>query len=424
MTINNFIFEISNNDLGNSSQIPVVNLGGSFSGLSSNFIKNGDTTRIDISWNSYTNKNSSDGLSFRQINYGTTSSINIKQFGGIILPNMTSIENSSFYNFSGKITASDTPIIINPSLSHCFAGSTSNNFGNINNWDVSVVTKMDYMFVNTSNFNQNINNWNTSNVIDMTHMFSYSSSFNQNISYWNTSKVTNMSYMFYSASTFNQDISGWNTSNVTNMSFMFYGASIFNQPNISKWNYSKILSINNFITNTGFTLTSCYLFLLGLLNNNTISNVSLDIVPNISYSNYQYILPLLNNKNVTFIIPDFILIGIQNELIITNNIYFKDAICNGDSNLSGPRHEYIQSFNNQPVSIQKKWIGGNRDSSDRMRNLRMNAIGNEILNKKMKSVIKSSPINTIRDAIKNVRNGGSVVPAKVIHKYDNAPTFY
>ncbi|KAL1522815.1 hypothetical protein AB1Y20_017785 [Prymnesium parvum] len=61
-----------------------------------------------------------------------------------------------------------------------------------------------------------------------------------NISDWNTSLVTNMSYLFCAyaprsacntnASTFNDDISRWDTSSVTDMSWMFRSATSFNQP--------------------------------------------------------------------------------------------------------------------------------------------------------------------------------------------------
>ena len=46
---------------------------------------------------------------------------------------------------------------------------------------------------------------------------------------WNISKVTNMNYMFYRATDFNHDISKWNTSNVTDMCHMFYNAISFKQ---------------------------------------------------------------------------------------------------------------------------------------------------------------------------------------------------
>ena len=46
--------------------------------------------------------------------------------------------------------------------------------------------------------------------------------FNQSLNNWNVSNVTNMNYMFKEAINFNQDINNWNISNVTDMSRMFY----------------------------------------------------------------------------------------------------------------------------------------------------------------------------------------------------------
>ena len=46
------------------------------------------------------------------------------------------------------------------------------------------------MFAGASVFNQPLNNWNVSNVIDMSYMFDFASAFNQPLDKWNVSKVT------------------------------------------------------------------------------------------------------------------------------------------------------------------------------------------------------------------------------------------
>jgi surface protein len=103
----------------------------------------------------------------------------------------------------------------------------------INSWDTSSVTDMSYMF-KQSNFNQPIGNWNTSQVTNMRAMFLSNNLFNQPIirsgTSWNTSDVTDMSAMFYNAYDFNQDISNWITTNVTDMNLMFANAYDFNYP--------------------------------------------------------------------------------------------------------------------------------------------------------------------------------------------------
>ena len=116
----------------------------------------------------------------------------------------------------------------------------------------------------------------------------------------------------------------------------------------------------------------------------------------------------------------------NNRLSSEKAMPLKDSTSTGDSDFSNARHEYIESLNTIPVSNQKKWIGGNRDASDRIRNLRTNAIGLGTLNasKSAFSFTSSSSTNTIREAKKRVRSGGASVPAKVTHKYENAPVFY
>jgi surface protein len=69
---------------------------------------------------------------------------------------------------------------------------------------------------------------------------------------WNTSMVTNMSYIFQGKSSFNEDISGWDVSRVTTMYKMFNGAYNFNSI-ISTWNVGKV-------TNFGYMLCSVYAF--------------------------------------------------------------------------------------------------------------------------------------------------------------------
>ena len=116
--------------------------------------------------------------------------------------------------------------------------------GDISGWDTSKVTDMGTMFFGASTFNQDLSRWNITNVVDMAAMFSGARAFNQDISKWVTSKLTNMGFMFEGASAFNQDLSGWDTSAVTNMAGMFKYAVAFDQE-IRGWDVSKVGRFTN-----------------------------------------------------------------------------------------------------------------------------------------------------------------------------------
>lgn len=113
----------------------------------------------------------------------------------------------------------------------------------LDSWNVSNVTNMSQMFDDAEGFNQPLNSWDVSNVTNMFSMFDSAERFNQNLNSWNVSKVTNMSKMFYEGDVFNGNIENWTTSEVTNMSSMFFEAKRFNG-NIAGWNVSKVTNMN------------------------------------------------------------------------------------------------------------------------------------------------------------------------------------
>lgn len=108
------------------------------------------------------------------------------------------------------------------------SGITSNittvtsSYGDINTWDVSLVTNMSALFANKNTFNSNIGDWNTTSVTDMSTMFHGATTFNHDISGWTTTNVENMTDMFVDADAFNQDLSGWDVSGITGNRFMTY----------------------------------------------------------------------------------------------------------------------------------------------------------------------------------------------------------
>ena len=88
------------------------------------------------------------------------------------------------------------------------------------------------------------------------------------------------------------------------------------------------------------------------------------------------------------------------------------------------QHSFI--IDGPKTALQKKWIGGNRDASQIIANRRINSVGVGSLNSAAApfSYTTTNDPNAVREAKHRVRSGGSVVPAKKIHKYANPPIFY
>ena len=148
----------------------------------------------------------------------------------------------------GEVVNWNTSLITD--MSGLFANDSSFN-ENISGWNVGNVTNMARMFFGSINFNQDISTWSVSNVTSMQNMFNSGnllipSNFNQDISSWDVKNVTNIEGMFDNNDTFNQDITNWNTSNINNMTSLFARCANFNQ-NISKWNTSNVTTMNEML---------------------------------------------------------------------------------------------------------------------------------------------------------------------------------
>lgn len=149
-----------------------------------------------------------------------------------------------------KLSCVDTSLITD--MSYLFQKSERKDFEGIEEWDVSNVEDMSYMFAYMSydsfesrskaKFNHNLNNWNVSKVKHMSFMFYYCQDFNQPLDKWDVSNVQDMFRMFDNCKKFNQPLNSWNVSNVTNMSGMFQVAESFNQP-LDKWDVSKVTTM-------------------------------------------------------------------------------------------------------------------------------------------------------------------------------------
>ncbi len=143
----------------------------------------------------------------------------------------------AYYRATIDITATDLPDLSKAkSMAHAFEFNGPLNADRINDWDVSNIEDMSFMFYR-SQFNQNINNWDVGNVKNMESMFS-ASTFDHSINDWNVSNVKNMKAMFH-GSRFNSYINDWDVSNVEDMSYMFKFNHSFNQ-DIGDWNVGKV----------------------------------------------------------------------------------------------------------------------------------------------------------------------------------------
>ncbi|WP_345027259.1 BspA family leucine-rich repeat surface protein, partial [Flavivirga jejuensis] len=169
------------------------------------------------------------------------------------VPDLSQVTNMYYMflesSFNGDISNWDVSSV--KDMSYMFRKASVFN-QDIGSWDVSSVESMEGMFDEASAFNQDIGNWDVSSVDIMSAMFNEASAFNQDIGNWDVSSVKDMSYMFLEASAFNQDIGNWDVSSAKDMSYMFNSASAFSQ-NLSGWATNNVTVCANFSVNSGLT---------------------------------------------------------------------------------------------------------------------------------------------------------------------------
>ena len=160
--------------------------------------------------------------------------LTIEQWGDI---EWSTMYEAFFDCASLDVVATDVPDLSQVTSMRGMFGDCDNLIGTsaFNDWDVSNVTDMGYLFFSADAFDQNINGWDVSNVTDMDHMFWVARSFNQDIGSWDVSNVTDMAAMFFFAGSFDQDIGSWDVSNVIDMESMFVNSNLSNE------NYDKTL---------------------------------------------------------------------------------------------------------------------------------------------------------------------------------------
>ena len=141
-----------------------------------------------------------------------------------------------------------------------------NYYGHISLWNTSLITDMSNLFKDKykefNEFNDNINDWDVSNVINMEFMFkgvvfmSYfdTNYIHQKLNKWDVSSVTNMKGMFKETTRFDQHLNLWDVSNVRDMSEMFCGASFggvqYSSESIFRWKVSPETNIHHMFYET------------------------------------------------------------------------------------------------------------------------------------------------------------------------------
>ncbi len=189
--------------------------------------------------------------------------------------NWTSMESAfeecNYVSISNSAGAPNLGLVQN--MAKMFFRCNRLNDSDLSSWDMSNVTRMDWMFYEATDFVGDISTWDVSNVLNMALMFSGASNFNGDISSWNVANVQNMFEMFSLTSYFDGDISSWDVSNVQNMGGMFRSAANFDQ-DLSQWDISNVNRLSSFGTNafgfldySGLSCENYSNFLVGQANN-------------------------------------------------------------------------------------------------------------------------------------------------------------
>ena len=101
---------------------------------------------------------------------------------------------------------------------------------------------MSYLFVRIANVgNIHIEDWDVSSVEDMSYMFTRRYKFNCDLSNWDVSNVKDMSYMFEFCKNFDCDLSNWDVSNVWNMNGIFHNTKLEKKGNLPSWLKNDVL---------------------------------------------------------------------------------------------------------------------------------------------------------------------------------------
>lgn len=144
------------------------------------------------------------------------------------------------YEYLGKPTSNNTLIKLNDNNVRQSLLDELKRVGtdaDLNRFDVSEVTKMEYIFEDTD-FSGDVSKWNVSNLTNALGLFKGCKNFNSDLSRWDVRNLKYASEMFSECENFNQDLSRWQIDSIETAEHMFFKCYKFNS-DLSDWNVSK-----------------------------------------------------------------------------------------------------------------------------------------------------------------------------------------
>ncbi|WP_426422787.1 BspA family leucine-rich repeat surface protein [Pediococcus acidilactici] len=158
-------------------------------------------------------------------------------FSGFVnLQKITKLNNLD-YSGNAEQMFRDSPALTNIDVQH---------------FDTSKITSMEYMFLNAGVEDLDLSNFNTGQVTSMYGMFDGANKLRTlNVKSFDTSKVSNMKYMFYNIAVTKLDVSSFDTSNATAMEGMFDSTRELKKLDLSNFDTSKVNTMWNMFADTG-----------------------------------------------------------------------------------------------------------------------------------------------------------------------------
>ena len=152
----------------------------------------------------------------------------------------------------------------------------------LDEWDLSTVTDIGYMFYNSSGLagTVDLSNWNLSSLQNAEYMFFFSSPnssiSNINVTNWGVTNLTAVRKMFYNMN--NADITGlgtWNPTSLTNAFEMFENSKGFTGDGLGQWVNTPFQNINDMLfDNDSFDESLANWDISNLTNANTFMNAA------------------------------------------------------------------------------------------------------------------------------------------------------